>query len=608
MNDKSSPTKEKKPDKGPKPSQVMTWRKLPDTSPAETMSPVDWETRNHGGRPFLRWLERLALVIERPINRLVGVVDLNPFYHTGTIAFFLLMVVFGTGVYLLMFYQYGATVSYESVAHMENFFVSRIARAVHRYASGGLVIFTLLHAFRIFFQGRFQGARWLGWVGGIVATAMIWLAGITGYWLIWDQGAQLISQAFLNLLSPFPNLALAFYNGFLAPSAADNIWMLMFILVILHIGLSVLAAVAYWYHIKHLSRPKFFPPQHWVIIMGVSLIVMSLLFPSGLLPIADFTQIPDQIYIDLIYLFYLPTALTNSPFVLWGGVIVLFSTWLFSTIIPWLFPTKLLPPIEVVAEKCVGCTFCAEDCPYDVFTMEPREDDLPYQLVAVAQPELCTSCGICLGSCSTLAISIGDIPPEALWHEAQRRLVTADQKAVKIVFACERHAAQTDLIYQPDKTHHHVPGETSQVETIPVLCAGMVHPDLTARVLDAGAAEVEVIGCPADDCANREGSLWLAERFTRKRSPKLKRSLTKAPIHGALLPPDEYDQIIPLLAKASTAEERKPITRLSAKFTRKNLAYLAVLLAIGLIIQVVLTYVPYTSQQDIQILLERIGG
>jgi len=594
--------------KGPQPGQVMTWRKLPDVSDPKPTQPIDWETRNYGGRRFLRWLEWVALRIERPINKLIGVLDLNPFYHTGTIAFFLLMVVFGTGVYLLMFYQYGAEVSYESVANMENFFISRTARAIHRYASGGLVIFTLLHAFRMFFQGRFQGARWLGWVGGVAATATIWLAGITGYWLIWDQGAQLISQAFLNLLSPFPTLALAFYEGFLAPSAVDNIWLLMFILVIIHIGLSVLTGVAYWFHIKRLKRPKLLPPNHWMIIMGVSLVVMSLLFPSGMLPIADFTQMPGPIYIDLIYLFYLPTALTNSPFILWAGVIVLFTAWLVTTIIPWIFPAKTLPPIQVIDEKCVGCTFCAADCPYGVFTMEPRQDDSPYQQIAVAKPELCVSCGICLGSCSTLAIYMGDTPSETLWHEAQHRLIQNDQMAVKIVFACERHAAQTGLIYQQEKTHHQIPGETAHVETIPVLCAGMVHPDLTARVLDAGAAEVEVIGCPGDDCANREGSLWLAQRLTRQRSPKLKPTLTKAPIHGALLPPDQYSKIIPLLAKDPTQESGQAITRLSSKITTRSLVYLAILLAFGLIIQVALTYVPYTSQQDIQTLLESIRG
>lgn len=98
--------------------------------------------------PWAHLLERIALAVERPVNRLVGSLQFNPFYHTGTIAFFLLLIVGLTGVYLFMFFQYGYDLSYNAVARIEGQFIGRTMRAIHRYASGALVITTLLHAYR----------------------------------------------------------------------------------------------------------------------------------------------------------------------------------------------------------------------------------------------------------------------------------------------------------------------------------------------------------------------------------------------------------------------------------------------------------------------------
>lgn len=39
--------------------------------------------------PLLHALERVMLIVERPINWLVGALQLNPFYYTGPIVVFL---------------------------------------------------------------------------------------------------------------------------------------------------------------------------------------------------------------------------------------------------------------------------------------------------------------------------------------------------------------------------------------------------------------------------------------------------------------------------------------------------------------------------------------
>lgn len=162
---------------------------------------VDWTGRHRpAARRFLNGLERVSLAVEAPINRIAGQSQFNPLYHTGTITVFLLIVILVTGVYLTMFYQFGFQVSYEAVAKIEANFVGRIVRAIHRYASGTAVITTLLHGWRTLFQDRFRGARWLAWVSGVIMAVFIWFVGITGYWLIWDERAQLLNQTFINLI------------------------------------------------------------------------------------------------------------------------------------------------------------------------------------------------------------------------------------------------------------------------------------------------------------------------------------------------------------------------------------------------------------------------
>ncbi len=41
----------------------------------------------------MTWIESIALAVESLVNRIVGSQELNPFYHTGTISVFLLIVV-----------------------------------------------------------------------------------------------------------------------------------------------------------------------------------------------------------------------------------------------------------------------------------------------------------------------------------------------------------------------------------------------------------------------------------------------------------------------------------------------------------------------------------
>ncbi len=556
-------------------------------------------------------LEKAALTIERPVNRLVGSLQFNPFYHTGAIAFFLLLIVGLTGIYLFMFFQYGYDLSYNAVARIEGQFIGRTIRAIHRYASGALVITTLLHAYRTLFMERFRGPRWLAWVTGIVMTLFLWVAGVTGYWLIWDERAQTITDAFVGFFQRFTDWGPAIRLRLIQAETLQNTWWIIGLIMAAHVLLFIVTAVFFWLHIKRLKRAKWLPDSQWTIGLGLVLLLGAVLFPIGMLPQANSLQLPDAIHIDPIFLFYLPLVGSAAAVVMWlalGAVTVI------GLLLPWISKGKRaepLPKVHIIKDRCTGCTKCALDCPYGAIQMVERHDDKPHKYIAIEDPALCVSCGICVGSCDGVAVTMGSDSPEIIWDTVAARLALAQAKApeggVKVLFTCERHAAHGARPFlAPDAAP-----TTPAVEIITLPCVGTAPPDLLVRTLNAGAAAVQVVGCPPDDCANREGNLWTEQRLIRERVPRLKRAYANAPIMAAWLPPNDFPQAItmqPVTAVNPETGLEEPdylaSRRMFLPFTWRNVATAFGLLALVMLIQIILTDLPFRPQPAQPVVLQ----
>ena len=387
---------------------------------------IDWAARqNNPVKRFLNGLERVTLLLERPVNRLVREPQFNPLYHTGTITVFLLILVAVTGVYLTMFFQFGFEASYQAVARVEISPIGRIMRALHRYASDLALLAALLHGYRTFFMDRFRGPRWLAWVTGVVSAALIWIIGVTGYWLVVDERAQLLTQSLIRVVGGWA-LGARFLLDNLLSDAAGAGWAPIMLVLIVHVGLSVAVGAFFVIHIRRLSRPKLAPPRFWIALVAGIVVLASILAPVGMLAKASPLRLPGPVDIDLFYLFYLPAALRWPALPFWGGVAIL---GILATIIPWLLIRKPLPPIRIDAARCTGCTLCAADCPYRAIVMAPREDDSGRKLIAVVNPKLCVSCGVCIGSCSFMAMTLGDRPAEPLWDETAARVAGGYREA-----------------------------------------------------------------------------------------------------------------------------------------------------------------------------------
>jgi coenzyme F420-reducing hydrogenase delta subunit len=167
------------------------------------------------------------------------------------------------------------------------------------------------------------------------------------------------------------------------------------------------------------------------------------------------------------------------------------------------------------------------------------------KLVAIEHPELCVSCGICVGSCEYDAIEVGELNAEAMKEATNLLLAQAKEKAedVKVVFACERHVAQGARPYLEASASQKQESDP-RILTIPLPCVGAAPPSLVSETYAAGASEVQMIGCPPEDCAQRRGNTWTEGRLTRERKPLLKSAFKNAPISFDWQPPNLFKKAV----------------------------------------------------------------
>lgn len=541
----------------------------------------------------LRWLERAALAFARPINRLIGNPAFNPLYHTDTIAVYLWLIVAITGLYLSFFIQFSFDGIYHSISKMESQLVAHVIRAIHRYASDAAIIVSVMHGFRLFFMGKFRGPRWLAWVTGVLMVAVLVVDGVTGYWLIWDQRAQLITTSVTNWLGRVFGTSANFIAGIQSAEANDTSWIWIGLLLLVHVVLFGLVALGYWLHVKRLSRPKFLPARHWLIGVGLLVLVLSAVVPLGMLPSAKLDRLPGPVPLDPLFLFFIPPEINGTANGLWLVTLALIAGF---AVIPWL-PSrrKSPPPVHIDKTRCIGCTECALDCPYHAITMMPRTDGKIHKFVAQENLDLCVSCGLCVGSCGVQAISVGLLSYTALWTIIEKRVSAARQRMpigkVTIVFTCERHADHGARPYlHPTESVSLDP--TLEVITLP--CTASAPPDLIGHSLDIGATEARIVGCTPGDCARREGNVWAEGRLTRNRLPRLRRNYANAPIGMYWLPPDEFKQALrdPLTA------DRPTLGQMTAPLRWRNLIPALILIAVLYATSIALSALPFVPYPD----------
>lgn len=447
--------------------------------------------------------------LDRAFNRLYGW-KYNPLYQTGTLVVLFLVILLATGLYLLLFYRVGSP--WESVATVTGqVWGGRWIRTLHRYASDAAIIGIVIHALRMFVQGRTWGPRTLAWVSGLVLTAVFFICGWTGYVMVWDTHGQLLAIEGAKMLDVLPIFSEPISRTFVGSEPLPRAF--FFMNLFLHILLPIGVGVILWLHVSRIARAPLMPPRGLTWGATGLLLLFSIAWPIAMSEQAVVSRLPGDVPFDVFYSFWVPLSRAVPAWVGWG-IIGLFSFTLLM--IPrWTRPpTGRRPEPSVVNNRyCTECYQCSIDCPYEAISMVPR-DDGRFDFVALVDPALCVSCGICAGSCKPMGVG----PPGRTGRDqlAEAREFLRDRapgSTAVVVMACTRSAdwtaARTKIL------------ELEGVVEYPVSCSGSVHTSTVELLVRAGVGGVLVASCPPRDCWNREGVTWLHARVEDRREAEL---------------------------------------------------------------------------------------
>lgn len=478
-------------------------------------------------------LRRLWLRLEDAFNAPFGQ-SVNPWYHLGAIAFYLFWIVAVSGAYLYVFYRTGVREAYQSVESLttEQWYAGGLMRSVHRYASDGMVLTMLLHLARNFGTGRFRHFRWFSWVSGVLLIWFVYACGINGYWLVWDRLGQFVAVATSEWFGWLPLFSEPLERNFLLQANVGDRFFTL--LSFAHVTLPLLLLLFMWLHTKRINSAETFPPRALALGVALMLLALSVLRPATSQGAADL-QYVGRIGLDWFFLAPYAVLYAASAGALW--VILAASTALLVAM-PWLLKRPPKQPVQVHLDNCNGCSRCCDDCPYSAIAMRPRQDGRPYEWEPVVQPELCASCGICVGSCpfsmpfrtGTLVsgLELPGLPLAVIRAETDRALATLHGRNRVVLYGCD-HGLDVGKLRQPS------------VAAISLPCIGMLPPAFVDYALRDGRAQgVLVVGCRAGDCHFRLGVNWIEQRLERRRPPYLRQRVMQDLVELSWAgPPDE---------------------------------------------------------------------
>src|SRR5690606_20604535 len=249
---------------------------------------------------------------------------------------------------------------------------------------------------REFGLDRYRGVRWFSWVTGVPVLMLVFVAGITGYWMVWDTLAQYVALVTTEWLDKLPIFGEPIARNFFSPDTLESRFFTL--MVFMHIAVPLIALIILWVHLQRVTKPRINPPRGLAIGVLVALLTLSLVHPATSQGPADLAKVPASVGLDWFYLPLYPLLDRWPGPVTWGAAGTLL---LILIAMPWLPPMRKPAAAVVDLANCNGCTRCFNDCPYSAITMGPRTDGRPFERQAIVNPALCVGCGLCAGACPT---------------------------------------------------------------------------------------------------------------------------------------------------------------------------------------------------------------
>ncbi|MDS4013845.1 MAG: hydrogenase iron-sulfur subunit [Candidatus Accumulibacter sp.] len=469
-------------------------------------------------------VRRIFLSVEEALDGPFGGAD-NPLRHLGAMGLYLLWIVVGSGLYLYTVLDTGIDAVYISISALsrEQWYFGGILRSLHRYAADGFMLVMLLHLLREWSYERYHGFRLYSWMTGIPLIWLAYAAGIGGYWIVWDQLAQLSATAASELLDWLPIFSEPSARNFLTPDSISDRFFTM--LVFIHLGIPLLLILGLWAHVHRIAHVDYLPTRRVMLATLAALTLLALLQPALSNPPANLAQVPGALDFDWFILFIHPLTSASSPAFVWSLLFAL-------TALLFALPLLPHPPADAVAvvdgANCTGCDRCLADCPYAAIAMQPHPTR-PGLKIAVVDADLCAGCGICAGACPSSTpfrrleplVSGIDLPRLAT-NDLRRQLEDALERLAGrtpiVVFACRRGAPSLAL-------------RAVDTAVVELVCAAMLPPAFVEYALRGGADGVVVATCRSAGCAFRLGERWTRERLLGQREPHLRRSVPPSRLH-----------------------------------------------------------------------------
>ncbi len=474
-------------------------------------------------------MELAISVVRRPFDlaeRALGAIfpaEWNPLLNLGALGFFFYWIITASGIYVYIFFDTGIQQAYASIEYMtrDQWYAAGVMRSLHRYASDALIIVMMLHFLREFGMGRFRGARWFSWVTGIVVMVLVYVSGISGYWLVWDTLAQYIAIVTTEWLDWLPIFGEPVARNFLSPVMLDARFFTL--MIFMHIAVPLIGLVILWIHLQRVVKPNINPPRGLAIGTFVSMLGLSLVFPAVSQAPADLAKLPGDVGLDWFYLPLYPLLETWPGGVTWGGGLCLL---LILLAIPFLPPLRRPPAAVVDLANCNGCRRCFNDCPYEAIAMIARADGRPFEAQPEVDASLCVACGLCAGSCPTSmpfrrrselspGIDLPDFTMATLRDRVEAAAAGLGGPTRLIVFGCENGLSASRMA-------------NSDVAAIQLRCIGQLPPSFIDYVFSNDHADgVVLTGCRENACHARFGIKWTDERLAGERDPHLRRRVPR---------------------------------------------------------------------------------
>ncbi|GBD07679.1 Menaquinol-cytochrome c reductase cytochrome b subunit [bacterium HR21] len=406
----------------------------------------------------------------------------NPLRHLESLSLWLLVLATVSGVYVFFAYPLSPWEAYRAVAAWAG--VNGFLRSVHRYSSDWLMVTVVLHGLQMALEGKFR--RWVEWVSGLLLLGALWVVGVTGLMLVWDEQAQLLGLLSVRLLVGSglfePGIARIFFATH--PEALGGVFR---ILLFVHIFLTLLLLGGIWLHTVRLARPRLVPPRALLLWSTTLVAAMALLFPVESGQQLSAHILPVEALLDpwygvgfLLLRILSPTMVCVVLGVVGGGLLLL----------PFLERRRWRQYPQIDRERCDACQQCVLDCPYGALQMREWEG----KVVAELSPARCVECGICVASCPERGIVSAGVPD-----------LPAVRPGSVLLLLCSGMPLPGELRRDP-------------FVVVSVPCVGSVHADGVQEWLRHGW--VAVVHCQR--CVYRFGADWLRLRYSGRRRPRLR--------------------------------------------------------------------------------------